>query len=115
METIKGLVGSSSSSSSSSSGGGPIAVLLDTSVGEQKGGSGVSFDWGVAQRLQSGGWPVVVAGGLKPANVSEAVRQVCPFGVDVSGGVEGEGGPGLKDGDKVKEFIRSVRGVGILG
>jgi len=92
--------------------GGPVAVLLDTSVGQQKGGSGTTFDWHIAEKLQRQGWQVLVAGGLTGDNVMEAVKVVRPFGVDVSGGVEKE--PGVKDGEKVRGFVRAVRSVGVL-
>lgn len=68
--------------------GGPIAILLDTSVGGQKGGSGQQFDWTLAATAQAQGYPVIVAGGLQVGNVEEALKAAQPFGVDVSSGVE---------------------------
>jgi phosphoribosylanthranilate isomerase len=93
-------------------GPGPVALLLDTSVAGSKGGSGVAFDWAVARRVQDEGYPVLVAGGLSPENVVEAVRAVRPFGVDVSGGVEDT--PGVKDHQKVSAFLTNVRGLETL-
>ena len=87
--------------------GGPIALLLDTSVGNQKGGSGAKFDWSLAAIAQAQGFPVIVAGGLVPENVEEALSVAQPFGVDVSSGVEAS--PGVKEGGKVTDFIRRVR------
>ena len=88
-------------------GGGPIAVLLDTSVGGEKGGSGQQFDWGLASAAQEGGYPVIVAGGLSVGNIEEALNTAKPFGVDVSGGVEES--PGIKDHGKINDFIGRVR------
>jgi phosphoribosylanthranilate isomerase len=82
------------------------ALLLDAWVGGTYGGTGLAFNWelatGVARQR-----PVILAGGLTPANVAEAVRQVRPYGVDVSSGVES--GPGKKDPEKVAQFIRMAR------
>jgi phosphoribosylanthranilate isomerase len=89
--------------------GGAVAVLLDTAVGGQKGGSGQQFDWATALALQERGYPVLVAGGLRPDNVREALRAAKPAGVDVSGGLETET-PGVKDHAKVQMFLRAVRG-----
>lgn len=87
--------------------GGPIALLLDTSVGNQKGGSGANFDWSLAATAQAEGFPVIVAGGLVPENVEEALAVALPFGVDVSSGVEAS--PGVKERGKVLNFIGRVR------
>jgi len=86
----------------------PIAILLDTSIKGQKegGGTGVSFDWSIAARVQSAGLPVIVAGGLTPETVKECVQSTRPFGVDVSSGVETE--PGRKDHDKVRSFVQGA-------
>jgi phosphoribosylanthranilate isomerase len=86
------------------------AFLLDSGNGTTLGGSGTSFDWrastpaiDVIKRLGN----VVLAGGLTPSNVSEAVRITAPWGVDVSSGVESK--PGKKDHDKVRAFVSAVR------
>jgi phosphoribosylanthranilate isomerase len=79
--------------------------LLDCDVAGSYGGSGQAFDWSVAQ-ASSKKYPLIIAGGLSPENVSEAVRIVKPWGVDVSSGVESEG---VKDTAKIKEFITAVR------
>jgi phosphoribosylanthranilate isomerase len=78
------------------------------------GGAGVTFDWSVAKRVQDHGLPVIVAGGLEPGNVRGCVKDVMPFGVDVSSGVEG-GEPGVKDHDKVKAFLREAEEGGVEG
>jgi phosphoribosylanthranilate isomerase len=70
------------------------------------GGNGLVADWGVA-RAVAAEFPILLAGGLNPENVCEAIAQVKPFGVDVSSGVERA--PGLKDHDKIREFVRRVK------
>jgi phosphoribosylanthranilate isomerase len=80
-------------------------VLLDTAVSGQLGGTGTRFDWGVGRRVAEA-MPVMLAGGLTPENVAEAIRTVHPWGVDVSTGVETDG---VKDPDKIAAFIREVR------
>lgn len=79
--------------------------LLDAYHPAVPGGSGESFDWGrvPAERPR----PIVLAGGLHAGNIAEAVRQVRPYAVDVSSGVEAA--KGIKDVSKMAEFIRGVR------
>ncbi|HTH49563.1 MAG TPA: phosphoribosylanthranilate isomerase [Candidatus Limnocylindria bacterium] len=83
------------------------ALLLDAYVPGVKGGTGARFDWEHAASAKTGGKPVILAGGLTPENVAEAVRGVRPFAVDVSSGVEAA--PGRKDLAKVIEFIRAAK------
>ncbi|KAL3775810.1 hypothetical protein ACHAW5_005072 [Stephanodiscus triporus] len=79
----------------------PFTILLDTSIkGDSRGGggTGVAFDWTIAESIQNMGLPVIVAGGLTPDNVSDAVMRVRPWGVDVAGGVEASTGDGGRRG-----------------
>jgi phosphoribosylanthranilate isomerase len=72
------------------------------------GGTGESFDWGLVRRRRSprsGGIPAIVAGGLTPENVGQAIAESNPWAVDVAGGVEAEGRPGIKDHDLIRRFI----------
>ena len=80
------------------------AFLIDTPAGEQRGGTGKTFDWSLAAALPG---RIVLAGGLGPDNVAEAIRTVRPWGVDACSRLERE--PGKKDYAKVEEFIRQVR------
>lgn len=80
-------------------------LLLDSHGGDKQGGSGNSFDW--ARIPQNPARPIVLAGGLNPANVEAAVIQVRPWALDVSSGVESS--KGLKDPDLMKHFIEGVR------
>jgi phosphoribosylanthranilate isomerase len=81
------------------------ACLLDASVEGVYGGSGVTVDWDGAAELAKQ-YPLLLAGGLNPKNVGEAVRRVKPWGVDVASGVESA--PGKKDASKMKAFVQAV-------
>ena len=81
------------------------ALLLDAHVPGLAGGTGQAFDWKEIPRDLP--IPVILSGGLTPENVGRAVREVKPWAVDVSSGVEAE--RGVKDPRKIEEFIRSVR------
>lgn len=83
------------------------AYLVDAYVEGTPGGTGKTFDWSLAVKAKQFGKPLILAGGLGPDNVAEAVRIVRPYAVDASSRLESE--PGRKDYDKVKEFIRNVR------
>lgn len=80
------------------------ALLLDSHVAGMAGGTGRVFDWGMIP--ENPAKPVILAGGLDVRNVSEAIATVRPYAVDVSGGVETE--KGIKDREKIEEFIRTV-------
>ena len=80
------------------------AYLLDTFVPGKVGGTGITFDWRLAEGLDK---RIILAGGLAPDNIGSAVEQVQPYGVDVSSGVETS--PGEKNADKIHSFIRQVR------
>ena len=81
-------------------------VTLDRQVDGLQGGTGQSFDWNVAAEVSQLGHPLLLAGGLTPDNVAQAVSLVRPWGVDVSSGVETNG---AKDPQKIRSFIHSVR------
>jgi phosphoribosylanthranilate isomerase len=85
-------------------------VFLDSGTPQQPGGTGRTFDWEKGATLvkrMSENLKVVVAGGLTPDNVTEAIRILKPWGVDVVSGVEAT--PGKKDLEKVRAFIKAVR------
>ena len=67
------------------------------------GGTGARFNWDLAIQAKSFGVPMILAGGLDPENIADAVSKVAPYGVDVSSGVESA--PGRKDLAKVRDFI----------
>jgi phosphoribosylanthranilate isomerase len=84
----------------------PAAVLADAHVPGQHGGTGQTAPWGLLASFQPG-VPLILAGGLTPENVAEAVRVVRPYAVDVASGVEDR--PGHKDADKMRRFIENAR------
>lgn len=87
----------------------PVAVLLDAFHETALGGTGESWNWERATEAKEllGAVPLILAGGLTPENVFDAVRTVRPYAVDVSSGVEAE--PRRKDYDKIRRFIEAVR------
>lgn len=86
------------------------ALLLDAILEGEMGGTGRKVDWHAAARLvDECPIPVILAGGLTPENVSEAIRAVRPYGVDVSSGVESF--PGKKDPSKIQAFIQAAKSV----
>ncbi len=86
----------------------PAAVyLLDACVPGSHGGTGELCDWPTARRAAEAGLPVMLAGGLRPDNVANAIRAVRPYAVDVAGGVESA--PGKKDYAKLRAFICNAK------
>ena len=84
---------------------GASGFLFDSHDQGENGGSGRVFDWST---LPTGlGKPFVLAGGLHPDNVFDAIQTTLPWGVDVSSGIESA--PGIKDGDKMRRFVEEVR------
>jgi phosphoribosylanthranilate isomerase len=86
------------------------AILLDAGSPSQRGGTGQTFDWIAAAPIVArvrAQMPVIVAGGLNPENVGEAIRLFAPWGVDVVSGVERE--VGQKDEAKLRSFVGAVR------
>jgi len=82
-------------------------ILVDSYHAGLAGGTGATFDW---SRLPTEPqWPLILAGGLDVSNVAQAIRQVRPYAVDISSGVESE--KGIKDATKVTAFINEVQGV----
>jgi len=79
-------------------------LLLDSHVAGQAGGTGQTFDWAAIPALER---PLILAGGLTPANVRQAVQRVRPWAVDVSSGVEDA--PGVKNIDSIKTFISEAK------
>jgi phosphoribosylanthranilate isomerase len=87
---------------------GQPAFLIDAAVKDSYGGTGMKADWSAAAELAKK-HQFLLAGGLTPENVAEAVKQVKPWGVDVASGVESE--PGKKDAAKMSAFVKAVREV----
>jgi phosphoribosylanthranilate isomerase len=86
-------------------------VLVDSKVGAATGGTGIPFDWEAARSVfanENGRIKLILAGGLNPQNVAEAISRLQPWGVDVSSGVEASAG--RKDPEKIALFIREARG-----
>ena len=80
-------------------------LLLDAHRTGEVGGTGARFDWSMLPHALS--QPIVLAGGLRPQNVAVAIRQLRPWAVDVSSGVESA--PGIKDAERLAAFVRAVR------
>ena len=88
--------------------------VLDSGDLRMPGGTGKKFDWEkavpIAEGMRRAGLKLVVAGGLTPENVADAMRILQPWGVDVASGVEAR--PGKKDPEKVRAFVKAVRAAG---
>lgn len=93
------------------------ALLIDTKVGNQLGGTGQTFDWKLLRtplnqiKVRGIQAPIILAGGLNPDNIQQALRELSPWGVDVSSGVEARG---KKDPKRIKDFIEKIREIDLL-
>ena len=87
-------------------------VLIDSFVAGEMGGTGHRAPWDLLAGFDPG-VPVILAGGLTPDNVAQAVRAVRPWGVDVASGVESS--PGVKDAGKVRAFVQNAQAAGLEG
>lgn len=84
------------------------AILLDTKVAGQYGGTGTSFDWHIAHDARRFGRPLILAGGLSPENIGEAIRIAQPHAIDVSSGIERA--PGIKDHSRMRRLFQAIGG-----
>ena len=84
-------------------------MLLDTKVDGKVGGTGQSFDWGIALQVKEYDTPVILSGGINEGNIKKAIQLVIPYGVDICSGVDSE--PGKKDYNKMKAIIEEVKRV----
>lgn len=84
-----------------------VALLLDSKVNGRSGGTGRVHDWDLSRKIKDAisPFPVILAGGLDPENVSRAIKKVRPHGVDVATGVEDNG---TRSGEKIKGFLNEV-------
>lgn len=89
----------------------PAAVLIDSYVAGEMGGTGHKAPWHLLTGFDPG-VPLILAGGLTPDNVAEAIQLVRPWGVDVASGVESS--PGRKDAAKVRTFVKNARAAGSI-
>jgi phosphoribosylanthranilate isomerase len=87
-----------------------LTILLDAEDDERHGGTGQRIDWDAAGRIAAAR-RVMLAGGLTPQNVGEAIRRAKPYGVDVSSGIEER--PGVKNAKLMREFVTAVRRAGL--
>lgn len=84
-------------------------ILVDTYSACSAGGTGKTFDWKLTAEYRNLGFPLILAGGLNPENIEQAIRTVQPDGIDLSSGVELE--PGLKDEGKITKLMGRIRGL----
>ncbi|HJQ99863.1 MAG TPA: phosphoribosylanthranilate isomerase, partial [Candidatus Polarisedimenticolaceae bacterium] len=88
------------------------AVLLDSRTADRIGGTGQVHDWSISVRIvERSAAPVILAGGLTPDNVAEAIARVRPWGVDVNSGVRGP--DGSKSHERIRAFVVAAKGQGI--
>jgi len=82
------------------------AILLDTYKEDMAGGTGETFNWDIAREARKFDVPIILSGGINPDNVKQAIKEVNPYAVDVSSGIEKS--PGVKDHELMARFIASV-------
>jgi phosphoribosylanthranilate isomerase len=87
-------------------------LAVDSKTAKRPAGTGVPLDWRIAEQISSSiAIPLILAGGLTVQNVAQAIRRVKPYGVDVISGVEKA--PGVKDRQRVVQFVRTVKQIGV--
>jgi phosphoribosylanthranilate isomerase len=89
------------------------AILIDSFMKEIPGGTGQTFDWSLFQRFRSLGYPMILAGGLNPGNIINAVETARPEAIDLSSGVELK--PGIKDPMKIKQLMANLKSADMSG
>ncbi|WP_455368677.1 phosphoribosylanthranilate isomerase [[Eubacterium] cellulosolvens] len=84
-------------------------ILLDSTTNDGSGGTGITHDWNLSRKIREKIYPnhLILAGGLTPENVEDAIEKVRPYGVDVSTGIEKK--PGIKDHKKIFDFVTRVK------
>ena len=81
-------------------------ILLDSKIGDMIGGTGKTHDWGISKKIvEQAKVPVILAGGLNPENIEEAVKKVKPSGIDANSGLENK--DGSKDFEKIRQFAKA--------
>lgn len=82
-------------------------ILLDTKAENVHGGTGKTFDWGLAIAAKEYETPLILSGGINAKNIEKALKMVSPYGIDICSGVEKE--PGIKDYNKMQELIETIQ------
>jgi len=82
-------------------------ILLDTKAENVHGGTGKTFDWGLALEAKEYDTPLILSGGINANNIEKALKMVGPYGIDICSGVEKE--PGIKDYNKMQELIGAIK------
>jgi phosphoribosylanthranilate isomerase len=82
-------------------------ILLDTKAENVHGGTGKTFDWGLALEAKEYDTPLILSGGINAKNIEKALKMVGPYGIDICSGVEKE--PGIKDYNKMQELIGAIK------
>lgn len=85
---------------------GAAAWLLDSFVAGELGGTGHQFNWDLAIEASKAGKPIILAGGINPQNIAQAIDRVQPYAIDLASGVESS--PGIKDHQKIRDLMKAV-------